>query len=88
MKYLKKFENNDDYNKGDYLLCDFNDIQLYNEIVKLTSDFEVDRYGVNKAEAEIIDNTEFKLIVYPEDIVKKIKPEEIEFYTNIKKYNL
>jgi hypothetical protein len=36
----------------------------------------------------MIDNKEFKLVVYPEDIIQKILFSDIEFYTNIKKYNL
>jgi len=89
MKYLKKFENSHlDYKKGDYLLCNFNDMNMYNVVVKMIKDFKIDVNNVYCANAIIDNNTNSELLIYLDDIIKKIDSDEVELYKDINKYNL
>jgi len=94
MKYIKRFENEDirnkdiPYKKGDYLLCNFDDMYMYNVVVKMIKDFKIDVNDVYCSNALIDNNPNSELLIYLGDVIKKLEPDEIEMYININKYNL
>ena len=93
MKYIKKFEQQtedsdlDNLKVGDYVLVNIPDFEgidearIVTEIDKNFDGFTVTAVPIDGSEAEIA-------VFYDYEITKILSPEEAQFYSSLKKYNI
>lgn len=93
MKYIKKFEQQtedsdlDNLKVGDYVLVNIPDFEVIDEarivteIYKNIDGFTVTAVPIDGSKAEIV-------VFYDYEITKILSPEEAQFYSSLKKYNI
>lgn len=86
-KYIPNQIRYQDLKKGDYVLVTCPDLDVDNEVVILTNDPELTNDGFVIHAKGANDYLPYHTY-YDYEIVKKLTPNEVEFYSTVKKYNL
>ena len=86
MKYLRLFENFENYEVGDYIIVNAPKINLVNEPCEIVGYMGYNVPGDNMVEVKpLIKNLGIKLVT-KDEIVKKIEREELDLYIQSNKY--